>query len=229
METSTEFRTLLGRVDQALERATGLALPEIFAPPANETAIAATERTIGVRLPADLRQAYLWHDGFRHFAGAGPKKLTGMSLIPGFHWFSLANLVYRWQQDRDIEMRRVGQESVLWQLPRPNDTKETTAVRHQEYDQRWIPVAVSSNRTYAYVDLNPNSSGTAGQVFELWGGGWSNSTVKYHAHRWIANSFADCLAPIPDALEAGRLIYFGGRGWVLARTGNHRYRVDALF
>lgn len=179
MKTPIDLTALFQRLDQSLARATGLPPLEVFAPPLTEADITAAEREIGLRLPDDLRQAYLWHDGLRHYAGAGPRKLTGLSLIPGFYWFSLANLVYRWKQDRDVEPRRLGQEPVAWYVPVPGDKKERTAIRYQEFDSRWIPVAVSSNGTYAYVDLNPSSSGVAGQVFALWGGGgtpWNAAT-----------------------------------------------------
>ena len=220
MTATTDVPTLFRRIDSVLERVTGYPSQEMFNPPTTENAIARAETLLGVRLPEDVRQAYLWHDGanFKKWR----MKLALPKLIPPYHrWIPLEESVEIWTMDRDFDKQMLEEKSSYWNSPDAAQEMKGMPMRLRESDVKWIPVGNPNADVFAYVDLHPSQWGTLGQLFQ-------KSTVA-DGHQFIASSFTACLSRVIDALDDGRYVFDEDEGdWISARTGESVMTLDDL-
>lgn len=121
--TLADLRSLWDRLRRALEQHA----PSVAAnlsPPATEAAIAAAERELRLRLPEDLRAAYLVHDG-------QPDDIA--TLLSGYRWMPLSAVVYNARSMRFLAGPEYNEEETWWSLA-------------------WVPIASLGNGDYYCVD-----------------------------------------------------------------------------
>ena len=211
MTAITDLPALFRRIDRVFERVTGHPSQEMFNPPAPEDAIVRAETLFGVRLPEDVRQAYLWHDGGNFKKWRMTPSLPHL-IPPYYRWIPLEESVKIWTWDRDFDKRMLEEKNRYWNPPDEVDELKGMPVRLRTSDVKWIPVGNPNADVFAYVDLHPSQWGTSGQLFK-------KSTVA-DGHQFIASSFTVCLSRMIDALDDGRYFFDEDEGdWISARTG----------
>jgi cell wall assembly regulator SMI1 len=220
MQTATDLTALFTRIDQVLERLTGEPVSEILNPPANEAAVTSAEAVLGLRLPEDVRQAYLWHDGAN--VSTGVKWETTWRyprLIPAdFHWSSLSEMLVYWQLHRDMEAKDRADPSGMMNNRNDDGISAGDPCRQFPFEAMWIPVGMDITGMIAHVDLHPSPWGAVGQLV----------AHDYDGHRVIAASFSACLSEVVDALEAGRYLRDVHGDWISARTADSPRRLADL-
>jgi cell wall assembly regulator SMI1 len=107
-------------------------------PGATVEALAATEQKLGVRLPEDVRESYLRHDGEQESLG----------LFLGWKQMSLREVLKEWAFER-------------WEERAP---RSRGPVKAQSWSPRWIPVLANGAGDFLCVDLDPPEEGTPGQL-----------------------------------------------------------------
>lgn len=188
-----------------LEAALARHVPELSAalrPPATEAQVLAAEQTLGLAFPADLRDAYLRHDGVE----AGAPRF----FVFGFHWCSLEALVRHWHMLRRVEsgMRTESPDA----FEENDELQAQCEVRLAPFDAGWIPVGLTGTEDLLLCDMNPAARGRRGQLI-LQGG-----LVVFVV---VEKSFESYLRRMTDALEGGRVVRDGGIHWLEAATGKH--------
>ena len=165
-----------------------------FSAPASEKRIQAAENTLGLRIPEELRIAFLRHDGLtptvynnNHslFVGHGlwcPLELT-ISL-----WQTMNKYAKAYDED-DLEY--------LSQIPEEINKKQH--IKLQTFNRNWIPVGIegwtSGSRSVLYCDLDPAAAGKSGQIIR--------KDLDQFEPFLIAPSFNDHLRFITTQLETG--------------------------
>jgi cell wall assembly regulator SMI1 len=109
-----------------------------LAPGATVEALEAAERKMGVRLPEDVRESYLRHDGEQEFLG----------LFLGWTQMSLRDVQKEWAFER-------------WEERAP---RSRGPVKAQSWSPRWIAMIANGAGDFLCVDLDPPEEGTAGQL-----------------------------------------------------------------
>ena len=155
MTEITDFPALFRRIDSVLERVTGYPSQEMFNPPATEYAIARAETLFGVRLPEDVRQAYLWHDG-ANFIRWRSTLVLPLLIPPYYRWMPLEESVKIWTMFRDFDKKMLEEKNRDWNPPDDVDELKGMPVRLRTSDVKWIPVGNADADVFAYVDLNPS-------------------------------------------------------------------------
>ena len=116
-------------------------------------AIKAAETQMGIIFPEALKKLYLTNDG------DDGKALCGM--ICGFHFLSLEALRSEWRSLKTIadnpELNNRGQFS----------SDPVGCVRKCYADAKWIPICTDGSGNFIGIDLDPDLSGTAGQVINF--------------------------------------------------------------
>ena len=211
MTATTDFPALFSRIDSVFERVTGYPSQEMFNPPATEDAIARAETLFGVRLPEDVRQAYLWHDG-ANFIRWRSTLVLPLLIPPYYRWMPLEESVKIWTMFRDFDKKMLEEKNRDWNPPDDVDELKGMPVRLRTSDVKWIPVGNADADVFACVDLNPSQWGISAQLFQ-------KSNVA-DGHRVIASSFTACLSRVIDALDDGRYFFDKEKGdWTSARAG----------
>jgi cell wall assembly regulator SMI1 len=176
----------------------------VFLPPATAQQIQEVERSIGLRFPDDLREAYLFANDVR-----GPNDQNMFSLfVRSIPWVPLDNSPEDWKFDRDVEAGS-GQDFVVLfdksgaPLPSPFDepTDPLRPMRVDKFDRRRVPIGHAST-WMIYCDLGPTHHGTLAQFlfYDYQQGGPS----------WYAPGFGEYCAKLLELVEAGKV-----------RTGEH--------
>jgi cell wall assembly regulator SMI1 len=154
-------------------------------PPATEDQLLGVEAEFGHRLPEELRELYLLHDGQDQVLSTG-------YLFLGEPFATLSRALAAWRQFRDsygVDLDRPTEGDAAW----PSMDKE---LRPVEFDIRWFPFGITEESKAAYfVDLNPIEGRPVGQVIEE--GPWA------HPPQYIASSVLELLE------TAARHIGFG--------------------
>ena len=202
-----------------LERLTGEPVGEILNPPATEAAVAEAEAVLGLRLPDDVRQAYLWHDGANVSTGVkwGNTGRYPRLMPPDFHWTSLDEMLRIWQHFRTMEAEDRADPSGMINSLNNEGVSEGDPCRQLPYDPKWTPVGQDITGMIAHVDLRPSPWGVMGQLVEH----------NYDGHVVAAASFSACLSQVVDALEAGRYVCDRGE-WVSTRTNDSPWSLADL-
>jgi cell wall assembly regulator SMI1 len=164
-------------------------------PGAGESAIAAFEAVIETRLPDDVREAYLWHDGC-DMGDDFLKAQKALGLFGCHRWLPLAECQRHWQWNLggfdgtdpyacdDDNGAWSGWAIRPWLAPPPN----------------WIPLAERRNpTTHLYSDLLPGPAGVAGQLV--------GEDVHGGPRIWLeARSLRTYLIGLADGLESGDIV-----------------------
>jgi len=161
-----------------------------LAPPATESEIEAFEEKVAYRLPVDLRQSLLRHNG-QTYKNGDP---TGGSLIPGgYALASLGVMLGEWEEHRSISE----------DLGNQRDPKTAnTGVKPFFLHAAWIPIAVDIGGNSICVDLDPAADGILGQILER--------NHELDTPERITDSYAAWLSQLADDFEAGRYVYVDG-------------------
>jgi cell wall assembly regulator SMI1 len=112
-----------------------------LAPGAREEDLAAAESKMGVRLPEDVRETLLRHDGEREHLG----------LFLGWMLMSLPYVLREWAFERWVE-----------RAPRARGP-----VKPVSWSPRWIPLLANGAGDFVCVDLDPPEEGTPGQLITV--------------------------------------------------------------
>jgi len=165
--------------------------------PATAGQIEAVESLTGIRLPLDLRDAYLEFNGMQRDAFVWNSKIRIPQVILNrFHWLDLESLATRWTQDRcseagsDIDPELFGPEEA-----------EGNSARQREFHAGWLPIGYSGTIVSSVVDMAPSRSGRPGQVLSC--------NPEAGTPRAIAPSFSDCVRAMLDAFDRGAVVWDG--------------------
>lgn len=165
--------------------------------PATERQIEIVESLIGMRFPADLREAYLHING-NAWAAWVDRQAPFPNVIPGSyrgHWMSLHEVVCRWGQDR---VQEAG-----WEYDRTlGDDEEEPGepARLLYFHPGWLPVGRTYSQPTVYVDLAPTQWGHSGQVLMIDPG---------CGPKVMARSFGALVDGLLDDIEVGRTRWNG--------------------
>lgn len=149
--------------------------------PANDAALDALERVVGVAMPSSWRQLYRWHDGEnddRH------GHIYGLPLLP------LAEVEAQWRSWVKILAYFKGDPYVI-----PGGGWPGGAVDPAYINRRWIPLTHDGSGNHIGIDLDPWPGGRVGQII-LYG---RDEEVKVV----LAESLGQFLGWIADLLESG--------------------------
>jgi cell wall assembly regulator SMI1 len=196
---------LWGRLEQQLVlHAVDLAAS--LRPRADESAIAAFEDMIGSRLPDDMREAYLWHDG----CGMDNdffKAQKALGLFGQHRWLPLSECQRLWQLNVDSF-----DDADPYSCDDDNGAWSGWAIRPWLMPPPyWIPLAERrSPTTHLYCDLRP---GPAGLVGQLVGEDVHGPTIWREA-----DSLRSYLSGLTESLERGEITVYQD-----PNTGNHTW------
>lgn len=162
-------------------------------PKATDVQIAKAEKSLGIKLPADVRASYRRHNGsddhgfFPDHAGANVSwYLLSVPEIVGEaeEWEELLD-------DGDFD---------------DSKPKADKGVRREAWNKRWIPFAGNGGGDCWCLDLAPASGGKAGQVIYV--------SHEMAQRERLAKSFSEWLGKFAIALEAGDYRYEKGKGLI---------------
>ncbi len=162
---------------------------------AKEKEIAAAEKAMKVKLPADLRESLLLHDG--------------QDAEPGFDWMPgcsplqpLEAIVERWKEERDME-DEVEDE----------DSEDDPKLKAGLYHARRVPIAGSEHwdGDNTYVDLAPGTKGKSGQIITF----TSECDITV-----LGMSLRSTLDRYVKMLEDGKLVWTPDNGVVPKKKGD---------
>jgi cell wall assembly regulator SMI1 len=149
-------------------------------PGASDDDVQSAEKSLGVKLPDDVRSSYLLHNG---------QSDIGTPLLGEWLLLSLEYVVSQWESLTQI--------LTAGRLAKVNG-RSTGVVRREWWDPKWIPVAYNGAGDFYCVDLNPTPRGTLGQVISFW--------HTRDEREQIALSFRDWLQGFANDLEAGKYV-----------------------
>jgi len=138
--------------------------------------IKTAEESMHIKLPSDVKDSYLIHNG---------QNTIGAYLIGDWQLLPLKDMLRQWEN-----LRKSSNESA--------DVKGEPhgPVRDDWWNPKWIPFAYDGAGDFYCVDLDPPSEGTVGQVISYW-------HVDEERER-LAQSFQEWLKGYADDLEAGK-------------------------
>lgn len=165
---------------------------EGLAPGAAEEEIAESENVCGFRLPPDVCQSYLRHNGQSDDLVDNLNMGAGGEFIPGyFGLLPISGLVSGWQDNIDL----------LKTLPNGVDDDDATdpRVKRVYLHPAWVPFASDIGGNRLCLDFDPGPGGTYGQVILF--------DHEDSMRQVLAPGLAAWLNIIVSDLEAGRLVW----------------------
>lgn len=176
--------------------------PELHArlrPGVSPKAITNAEASIGLSLPEDLRQLYLWHDGCvdgtEDWGDLGPPLFE-----PFCHWCSLQFMVELWHRDKE-NFADMLDPSPYFYLDEDGSWSELDIRPWVAPPPQWLCVGYSGTRSRAYVDLLPGPKGVAGQLI------YSDGEGSRHV---LAPSCSAYLSALAQGMRSGKISYARG-------------------
>ena len=152
--------------------------------PATPAEIQATESALGVRLPTEMVDAYLIHNG---------QDTISAAVAGDWQILSLDVVVTQWKiQKKLLDAGKFANAKV----------KVTGPVRPVWWSDKWVPFAYNGSGDLICVDLDPVESGTVGQI-----------VVYLHDNEkreCIAKGMTEWLDRLADDLGSGKLKPAGG-------------------
>jgi cell wall assembly regulator SMI1 len=147
-------------------------------PGADESALRALERELGVLLPADLRASLAIHDGE---ADEAVHAFCAVELL------STARIGDEWRAWKDLlDTGKLGH----------GGGRSDPGVRPDWWNPRWIPITYNGCGDHHCVDVDPGPGGRSGQIVMV----WHDNAVR----PLVAPSFAGLLETYATDLERGR-------------------------
>src|SRR5262249_10657791 len=122
-----------------------------LAPGASERDLKAFERTIGAKLPADMRRSYRRHNG-----SAG---VCLFSVVGAGGWVTLKEAAEHWKLFQEIRPQL--ENAGFLETPKG-------PMKKVHISPGWIPISDHSSGDHLCVDLDPGKRGTVGQLFSYW-------------------------------------------------------------
>lgn len=181
MEAATHVAQAWARIEHWLAQNAPAVLGGLR-PGASDTDIDATESTLKVLFPDDLRAFLRRHDG------QDPEAAT---LLPEGQLLALDDIRDRWSFQQEL---LDAQEPIMASGSEPDP-----GVRADWWNPGWIPLTDDLSSDYLCCDLNPGPGGVRGQVIAF----WHDSPER--PVRWP--SITAWLTAVADGLESGHLIY----------------------
>ena len=183
------------RIDEWLNRNA----PEVgqgLRPGATEEQVAATEQTLGVVFPEDVRQSYRCHDG----QGLDPMLgcAVGGGFVTGGDFLSLDGIVDQWK---------------VWKDLLDSDTFDGMAsdpqpgVKSDWWNPKWVPITHDGSGNHFCLDLDPAPGGKIGQIITMWHDGSEREVID--------DSFSDWLSQLANEYERGEWVYSEDDGGVV--------------
>ncbi|AKJ29062.1 SMI1/KNR4 family protein [Caldimonas brevitalea] len=186
----------------------------VMNPPATMAQIEAAERRIGHELPADVRAAYLRHNGT-----ADSTRLHGPYFFHYAAWCSLDAMVDGWESRCELIQRfREGPDSE-YLFPEEDESWRELEVRLDWSNPNWIPLGHTNTASTLLIDLQPAGMGTRGQLLEDGGAGGVTAVVP---------SLGQYLQTLWDRIEQGEIWWHPDKGWVIAASGAAVLQWDPL-
>lgn len=188
-------------------------IAKVLRPPASSAELDAAERELGARLPDDVREAYLWHNGqethYQVHEGQDTQWKRHPDFFAGFAWNSLEEVLRCWRLNNDCL-------DDLLNGYGPQQDRLVSAdqrVRSDWWNPAYIPIARSNSGDCLCIDLEPGPAGSVGQVIE-----WFDENSG-DEHPLIAVSLRSHLQELADRLESEMLKFSGEMNcWV----GSHQ-------
>lgn len=151
-------------------------------PGATVEAIEAVEQETGLTFPADLRAAYLRHDGTSSDAP--------QFFAYGFRWATLEQLTRTWRGlVANGEALRASDPDCY---PEEDESWADLAVKPFYYHAAWVPVGLSNTEDLLLCDVDPAPRGRVGQLIRASGlGDFRATDAGFNAY---AARFAELLA-----------------------------------
>lgn len=175
-------------------------------PGASLAQIESVEAEIGLRLPEDVRAAYLHFDGVVYPGKCRTRTQRIPPLIlPFYDWANIEWVVAAWRE-------QCGHRSWLSTHagPVPVPCASDQVRDGLAMDRGWIPIGNAHMSTYVACDLNPGPAGTSGQLIKV--------DLQTLSTSVISPSFSTYIEQLLDAIETRRLIAVDNT-WIDARTG----------
>lgn len=146
-------------------------------PGATEAQVRAAERSLGVRLPDDVRASWLIHDG----------QEDDEALMADMALLSLEGIVETWRTLQHLA-EKTGEI----------DVTPPGIVRERWWTARWIPLATNGAGEHFCLDLDPGKKGLPGQIIVV------HDTPERDL---AAASFREWLETFVSGLESGEIGY----------------------
>ena len=205
----------MGEIWPRLEAVFASCCPEFFSvlrPPATETQIGAFEEATGMKLPEDVRGAYLWHDGCVATHVASGLGSTEWHLLPSHRWCSLDEVLARWRFDRELDETYESEPYSYTEEEDPSSWGENALRPWQQPPPSWLAIGqVEWMQSSLYLDLAPGPKGHVGQL------------IDYRAAmtpKLVAPSLHQYLEILALCLEQKAVAYNSAKGsWVTVSTG----------
>lgn len=187
--------TIFSRVEQFMASHGGPTVK--LNPPATEAQLAAAEAAMGVRLPAEIREAYLQHNGISRltYSAIPTGAERGPSLfLPRYDWVDLDKMVEEWKMMCGIEAEM--KASGAWEDVLDSDLEPDCKICPIDFERRRIPLGSYDTSDKVYIDLAPGPAGVVGQLIYA---GLADGC------QFLATSFTSYLERLMDAIDAGDL------------------------
>lgn len=150
--------------------------------PASLEQIEHAEHALGVRLPDDVRAAYLRHNG---------QDPDAPLVLLGWEFLSLEEVVAQWSIWKDLL------DSGTFDTAQSN--ADGHLVKQDWWNAAWIPFTHNGGGDHLCIDLDPGTEGVAGQIIEMWHDEGSRPV--------LAPSFEAFLSAYVDSLDAGDYLF----------------------
>jgi cell wall assembly regulator SMI1 len=177
-------------------------------PPASLEQLDAFEKASNLKLPADVRDSYLLHDGCKRVRGPNEEDLP--SLFCGYRWASLRAMLDWWTATSATEPFDPKLDCV-YSFTEAEDPEgwAACAVRPWDYvfPRCWFPIGqLADDHSGAwFIDMLPGPKGQPGQLIKSSAG--MSSLVA-------SRSFSEYLHALADGLEKGEIEHSNkGSGW----------------
>jgi cell wall assembly regulator SMI1 len=155
----------------------------------SEEELASAESKMRVRLPDDVRESYLLHNGMGRIDFFDAHKLL-----------TLEEVVCAWKMSESAleYLELEGYENTI-------DSTSEDLVKNRMWNLLWIPI-MGADEDKVLIDLDPGPSGIVGQLIETCGG----PPLR------LANSFRDFLSQYASDLESGKY-RFDSQTWEISQ------------
>jgi len=159
-------------------------ISDSFNPPATVEEIDSIEQLVGVKLPAQLRELYLYANGQSNEAQTG--------LWYGLPMLSTSEIEREWKAWYELFTEEGMQEFIYSD---EHSSYKEGYIKPMYMNPKWVPLSNDSGGNHFGIDYDPGPKGTKGQIINF----GRDEFVKYV----LGDSFDDFLKWYVEQLEAG--------------------------